>query len=156
MRGESKPDVVLLVAITGDMCSGVSVFARQLHEALGVHFSRLICEDQYYQDQADADFPSCIDFKSLFQHLVNLQAGKCIVTADGKKIWPAEIIIIEGHFLLTYPPIVNLYTEIVFLSASAKPPHPLATYRIDDRATFQWVLEDLVDKLGIDSQATLT
>lgn len=145
MRGESKPDVVLLVAVTGDMCAGVSVFARQLHEALGVHFSRLICEDQYDQDQA-----------ALFQDLVNLQAGKCVIRADGKKIWPAEIIIVEGHSLLTYLPIVNFCTEIVFLSASEKPPHPRATYRIVDQETFQYVLDDLVDNLGIDSQAALT
>lgn len=156
MRGESKPDVVLLVAVTGDMGVDVSFFAKQLHEAFGVHFSRLICEDQYYQDKAGLDSPACIDFNTLFYHLVDLQAGKYVATAGGKKIWPTEIIIIEGCLLLTCPPIVKLCTEIVFLSTSEKPPHPLVTYRVVDQETFHWVLEDLVDKLGIDSQAALT
>src|ERR1700734_1643590 len=110
MRAESKPEIVLLIAVTGDLCAGVSVFARQLHEAFGVQFSRLLCEDQYYRDQSDIDSPSSIDFKSLFEQVVNLQAGKCVTLTDGKKIRPAEIIIVEGHFLLSHPPIVNLCT----------------------------------------------
>ncbi len=177
MRCESKPENVFIIAITGGVCAGNSAFAEKLHQALGVNFSHVISQDSYYHDQADLNYPQDLDFKLLHQHLQQLEKGQPVAIPiydfqsrrrlpERQKIRPAEVIIIEGRFLLTSLPIVKLCAEIIFLDLPnrqqivdqtlVESARTYASYQIIDHETYQFTLEDLVDKIGIDSQASFT
>lgn len=96
---------------------------------------------------------------------------------NSEPLFPANVILVEGRSILTQPAIVELLTESIFLNvpefipverriqrdtaergptksihdSSIESTPPLATYQIFDEAEAQAVIEELVDKLGIDS-----
>lgn len=136
MRSDSKPESVFIIGIAGGSCSGKSTFAKLLREALGINYCGVLSQDSYYFDQShhfdtdggavNFDHPDSIDFKLMREHLLQLQRGEIIEIpiydftyhqrlVVTEKVYPADVILLEGTLILTQPPIVELLSESVFL-----------------------------------------
>jgi len=137
MRSERKPESVFFVGVTGGICAGKSAFAERLRQELGLEYCRIICEDFYYRDHiVDFTDPSAIDFALLYQHLLQLQRGEPVRLPiydfaarrrlfETMKMYPADVILVEGALFLTQSKITDLLTESVFLDT----PEPIRLER---------------------------
>jgi uridine kinase len=136
MRSDSKPESVFFIGVTGGSGAGKTFFASHLREAFGREFSQIISQDSYYCDQSQKfdceggavnfDIPESIDFNLLHQHLVQLQQGLAVQVpiydfcshqrlSQTLRIFPTDIMIVEGGLILTQPEIRDILTEVVFL-----------------------------------------
>lgn len=132
-------DCNVLIGITGGSASGKSRLSRELYQALG-DASVLITQDDYYfdsstlseQERADKnyDHPDAVDLYRLQEDLQALKRGEsinapiyCFETharlKDTKPISSAQVIIVEGIFVLHQANIKDLLDIKVFLSVES-------------------------------------
>jgi uridine kinase len=127
----------ILIAIVGGSGSGKSWLADKLQDFLGERASRL-SQDDFYRDRSDVlearrgkinfDVPSAIDWLALENVLKTSLAGKPVRyqaydfkthTRSTKwlKLPRAEIILIDGLWLLRRPSLRKLFALKIFLDA---------------------------------------
>ena len=113
-----------------------------------MQFCQILSLDGYFRD-------SWVDFELLRQHLLQLQSGVPVNVPNlpgTTKMYPTDIILIEGEHILSQSPIVALLSDSIFIETPESKPHkPLGTHCITDEESAQQVIDELVDKLGIDS-----
>lgn len=140
MRFDARPESIIFVGVTGGSCAGKSTFAQRLRAELGLEYCQIVCQDSYYFDQSahlDRDCPDSIDFALLYSHLLRLHRGEPIdvpiydLAARRRlsacvPLLPADIILVEGAFILRQPEIRALLTESIFVDV----PEPV---RLDRR-----------------------
>ena len=127
-----------LMAISGPTASGKSFFTNKLREsieALGLS-TVTISTDEFYRDLShismkersfvNYDLPHSIDNEEFFKTLSNLTEGKSVKIQvydytthtrmnNFRTINPADLIIIEGIFSLSFPEINKLYDIKIFI-----------------------------------------
>ena len=127
-----------LMAISGPTASGKSFFTNKLREsieALGLS-TVTISTDEFYRDLShismkergfvNYDLPHSIDNEEFFKTLFNLTEGKSVKIQvydytthtrmnNFRTINPADLIIIEGIFSLSFPEINKLYDIKIFI-----------------------------------------
>jgi uridine kinase len=129
---------MLIIGIAGGSGSGKTTVVRSLTEQLKGKVV-VIPQDSYYKDsshlspeerqQLNFDHPDSIDFELLNQHLKELKAGKSIqqpvysyITCSRSKtetvtVDPADVIIIEGILIFTYPELRKEMDIKIFVDA---------------------------------------
>jgi uridine kinase len=129
---------MLIIGIAGGSGSGKTTVVRSLTEQLKGKVV-VIPQDSYYKDsshlspeerqQLNFDNPDSIDFELLNQHLKELKAGKSIqqpvysyITCSRSKtetvtVDPADVIIIEGILIFTYPELRKEMDIKIFVDA---------------------------------------
>ena len=129
---------MLIIGIAGGSGSGKTTVVRSLTEQLKGKVV-VIPQDSYYKDsshlspeerqQLNFDHPDSIDFELLDQHLKELKAGKSIqqpvysyITCSRSKtetvtVDPADVIIIEGILIFTYPELRKEMDIKIFVDA---------------------------------------
>lgn len=129
----------VLIGICGGSGSGKSTLSRALAERLGCSDSAVLQQDSYYKDlsslpadertRMNFDHPSAIDWDLLVGHLGMLRQGIEIEVpcydfsihsrlTNIRKLASDEIIIIEGHLLLSQIAIREMLDLKIFLDAS--------------------------------------
>ena len=127
-----------LMAISGPTASGKSFFTNKLREsieALGLS-TVTISTDEFYRDLShismkergfvNYDLPHSINNEEFFKTLSNLTEGKSVKIQvydytthtrmnNFRTINPADLIIIEGIFSLSFPEINKLYDIKIFI-----------------------------------------
>lgn len=135
-----------LIGIVGGSGSGKTWLARRLADALQGQ-SEIISVDWYYRDlsalppevaaQANFDHPDAIESELLASHLRSLLDGQTVAApdydfsrharlAEARTIEPRPLLILEGLFALSYPPIAALLDDSVYVDV----PEPI---RLDRR-----------------------
>lgn len=129
------PAAPYIVGITGGSASGKTLFLRHLTDEFGPQIC-VISQDNYYHPREmqpldnngipNFDTPESIDLKAFEKDLKEIAAGKAVtrkeytfnnpaLTPKTLVFNPAEVIIIEGIFLLHDPNLVALINLKVFI-----------------------------------------
>jgi len=119
---DPSPTPPFFLGIAGGSGSGKTTIARAILEALPAGAGVLLEQDHYYRSQShlslaeremvNYDHPDSLEFDLLLAHLIDLAAGRPIVrptydfshhdrAAEGVRILPARVIIVEGILVLT-------------------------------------------------------
>ena len=125
----------IIVGIAGGTGSGKTTLAKKLQEAFP-NDSILINQDSYYKDlshlspkqrdKTNFDHPDSLDFKLLENHLLQLKAGKSVEKPiynfhthsrekNSERIFPAQLIIVEGILLFAILEMRNLFDIKIFI-----------------------------------------
>jgi uridine kinase len=130
MRFELRPESIFFIGIAGGRCADKSAFAQRLREALGLEYCRILYQDAYYMDQNDEwDDPCSIDFALFYEHLLQLQNNEVIAVPiydfsarrrlpRHERLFPADIILLEGTLILAQPRIRELLSASIFIDVS--------------------------------------
>ncbi len=130
-----------IILVCGGSCSGKTTLAAGLADAMGEFGSaEIISMDNYYfdlsawdpleADNRNFDSPDALNCELLFQHLLDLQAGRKVtkrrydfkshrVTELDDYINRADFIILEGIFALYFEKLRNLAAVGIFVYADA-------------------------------------
>ena len=131
----------LIIGIAGGTASGKTTIASLLYEEFKqTNNICVIKEDDYYKDQSEKtyeertltnyDHPSAFDHDLLVSHILSLQKGEKVIapTYDFtvhnrsdkvREVIPAQVILIEGLFVLQNPELRDLLDIKIFVDAPA-------------------------------------
>ena len=130
---------LIIIGISGASASGKSLLANTIVNELGSDQVVVISEDSYYKDHSNLPFeertkinydhPNSLDHELLFQHLLQLQAGKTAEvpiydhsshTRDKKtrKIGQHTIIVLEGILLFVEKQLRELMDIRIFMETA--------------------------------------
>lgn len=131
----------VVIGIAGGSASGKTSVADQIYESFkGKHTIHIIRQDDYYKDQShltmegrvktNYDHPFAFDTDLLVDHISDLVQGKKILkpTYDFTKhnrsnyveeIYPRDVIILEGLFVLNEESIRNCCDILVYVDTDA-------------------------------------
>jgi len=128
----------IVIAVAGGSSSGKTTVVNKIMSNFQAEKVEVIQHDDYYKDQSDKtmeerravnyDHPLALDNDLFYEHIKDLLAGKAIdkPTYDfvalnrqkvTEKIYPAEIIILEGILVLEDERIRNLADIKIFVEA---------------------------------------
>lgn len=128
----------IVIAVAGGSSSGKTTVVNKIMSNFQAEKVEVIRHDDYYKDQSDKtmeerravnyDHPLALDNDLFYEHIKDLLAGKAIdkPTYDfvelnrqkvTEKIYPAEIIILEGILVLEDERIRNLADIKIFVEA---------------------------------------
>jgi uridine kinase len=128
----------IVIAVAGGSSSGKTTVVNKIMSNFQTEKVEVIRHDDYYKDQSDKtleerravnyDHPLALDNDLFYEHIKDLLAGKAIdkPTYDfvalnrqkvTEKIYPAEIIILEGILVLEDERIRNLADIKIFVEA---------------------------------------
>lgn len=133
----------LIIAVSGGSGSGKTTFAKTLRSRISDCFAgnikvSIISQDSYYHDQSGVfagdgsinfDHPDAIDFQLLGTHLSQFQKGESLkvpvydfVThhrlSEFKAVDPADILIVDGIFVLYQEFLRDFYFSSIFLDVA--------------------------------------
>jgi uridine kinase len=130
----------IIIGIAGGTGSGKSTIAQEIYKSLPSGSISMIEQDSYYKDQShltfeervctNYDHPDAFDTKLLLKHLGMLLNGECIDKpiydfeihnrkVDTQKIYPNDIIILEGIMILVEPEIRKLMDIKLFVDTDS-------------------------------------
>lgn len=130
----------ILIGITGGTGSGKSTVTHEIYKSLADESIAIIEQDSYYKDQSDMPFeervktnydhPDAFDTKLMIEHLHSLLEGKAIDKPsydfsvhnrkkETVKVYPKDIIILEGLMILTEPEVRNMLDIKIFVDTDA-------------------------------------
>ncbi|MDA1191093.1 MAG: AAA family ATPase [Candidatus Poribacteria bacterium] len=131
----------LTVAVTGGSCSGKTTFVKALVERIGDLTPVVLHQDHYFRDWSDlseeerdrrrtANHPDAVQWDSLLDHIERLIRRESITTPPphtraakrGDALTTVEatdLLIVEGHLLLTNAPLRDLMDIKLFLDVDA-------------------------------------
>ncbi len=125
----------VLIGIAGGTGSGKTTLADKIQQAFPVE-SILISQDSYYKDLShlayheraatNFDHPNSLDFALLHDHLMDLKEGFAVDLPvynfhihsrepATKRVYPAQVIIIEGILLFAVPEVRDLFDIKIFI-----------------------------------------
>jgi uridine kinase len=131
-------DRPFLVGLAGGSGSGKTALAAAVAEALHPIAVARLAQDAYYRDRSalpaaardelDFDVPEALDRELFVQHLRALRGGHavrppryCFVThcrqAPGERVGPADVVLVEGLWLLVDPGVRALLDLRIYLEA---------------------------------------
>lgn len=137
MKRVNRP---ILIGITGGTGSGKSTVARAIFESLPEKNIDIIEQDSYYKDQSELSFeqrtqtnydhPLAFDTPLLIKHLKELMDGSAIDKPiydfeihnrkkETIKVFPKDIIIVEGIMILEDKDLRNLLDIKIFVDTDA-------------------------------------
>ena len=125
----------LLVGIAGGTASGKTTFGKKLQEKLHGHSLLMHMDDYYYDlsqvspkelEQINFDHPDACNTALFYQHLLELKKGNPVTLLSFDFLsrissfatavqQPAEIILVEGMQLFTFPEIRDLFDIKIFI-----------------------------------------
>lgn len=129
---------MLIIGIAGGTGSGKTTVVRKIVEKLPKGEVGVLSQDSYYKDNSNLpleerqkinfDHPSAIEFEFLVEHIKQLKKGNpvqepiysyltCTRSESTKKIYPKEVIIVEGILILTHQELRNLFDLKIFVFA---------------------------------------
>ncbi|CAN5728380.1 uridine kinase [soil metagenome] len=129
-----------LIGVAGGSSSGKTTVAERLAELAGDEHLALIKLDSYYVDLSDQslderrqfnyDHPDAFDWPLLNDHLAALAAGASVPvpvydyvdynrTTEVRVVHPAQIVVLEGIFVLWEPTLRDRFDLKVFLDTDA-------------------------------------
>jgi uridine kinase len=130
----------IIIGIAGGTGSGKSTIAQEIYKSLPPGSISMIEQDSYYKDQShltfeervctNYDHPDAFDTKLLLNHLGMLLNGECIDKpiydfeihnrkVDTQKVYPKDIIILEGIMILVEPEIRKLMDIKLFVDTDS-------------------------------------
>lgn len=131
---------MLTIGIAGGSGSGKSTVVKKIVELLPANAVTIIPQDAYYKDNGhlsaeerkkiNFDHPSSIEFGLLVKQLDQLRKGNpidmpiysyvtCARSKETQKIYPTNVIIVEGILILTNPSLRKRLDIKVFVDADA-------------------------------------
>jgi uridine kinase len=130
----------IIIGIAGGTGSGKSTIAQEIYKSLPSGSISMIEQDSYYKDQShltyeervctNYDHPDAFDTKLLLKHLGMLLDGESIDKpiydfeihnrkAETCKVYPKEIIILEGIMILVEPEIRKMMDIKLFVDTDS-------------------------------------
>ncbi len=129
--------MVKIIGIAGGTASGKTTVAKRLKK-ISDNYGKvaMLRLDDYYKDARDKtleerrkinfDHPDSIDLELLLKHIDDLKKGKCINkpiydfvysvrSNETELIEPADVIIIEGIMIFTYPELLEQFDMKIFV-----------------------------------------
>lgn len=152
-----------IIGISGGSGSGKSVFIRDLISRFKTREVTLLSQDNYYKPRNDQltdsrgirnfDLPFSIDLEAFTRDIRDLSMGQTIrrmeygfnnplARPDQITIHPASIILVEGLFLFSHPPIWEMLDLKVFIQASDS--QRLKRRIVRDQTERNYPLEDVL------------
>ncbi len=114
----------VFVAIGGGSGSGKSTLCARLQEDLGKDMVEVIHLDTYFFPNAGTNNrPESIDIDRAKADLEAIADGRSVtVTSRGREYnyQPRPIVIVEGHLVLTFPEILELFDLTVYIDMEAQ------------------------------------
>ena len=131
---------MLVIGIAGGTGSGKTTVVRKIIESLPKDEVAVMPQDSYYNDNAhipleerlkmNYDEPSSIEWPLLCRHLNSLKAGEtiemptydfitCSRLKDTQKVYPREVVVVEGILVLTDKNLRDMMDVKVFVDADA-------------------------------------
>ncbi|MDS1032273.1 uridine kinase [Porphyromonadaceae sp. NP-X] len=127
---------MLIIGIAGGTGSGKTTVVRKIIDRLPAGEVVVLPQDSYYRDSSflplekrleiNFDHPDSIEFELMIKHLQDLKEGKsieqpiysyitCTRAAETVKIYPREVVIVEGILVLCNPELRELMDLKVFV-----------------------------------------
>ncbi len=131
---------MFIIGIAGGTGSGKTTVVNKIIQQLGPEDIGVIAQDSYYKDLShlpleerakfNFDHPRALDFDLLYQHLLDLKAGKTIEqpvysfiqhnrTGDTVLTHPKKVMIVEGILIFTDKRLRELFDLKIFVHADA-------------------------------------
>jgi len=131
---------MLVIGIAGGTGSGKTTVVRKIIESLPPDEVAVLSQDSYYKDNShlplekrqeiNFDHPDALEFDLLIEHIKELKKGNsieepiysyltCTRAKETLRVYPKDVLIIEGILVLTHRELRSLFDIKVFVDADA-------------------------------------